>query len=340
MTSSRFAWIITVLFFGVCATWTDSAYSQEITDEQISAELEKSNAEMAIDGLEYGIGMIETLVVPGSGEKGRTIVARNVGNKRLNAQFVYADPRRGSRPYITYLVDVSDGVTRSGLDAAATEPAVDSGMATWSQAIPSVPIVKLADLGEDYDRFDLILAVYSILFGKTCVREDFPPGRLLGNPDMDGNGTVDIDIIHGGWLPACAFSWMKGGDSILAVTVTWVYLDQDLKPSDINGDGRSDVAFREIFYNDRFQWGVSGAADTVDVESIALHEAGHGLSIAHFGTVFVTDDGTWLAKPTAVMNPVYQGVRQNLYGIDKAALNASWRAWNIGKSDSRTLRRR
>ncbi len=331
--------LIVSVFVGVCGIWLEPVFSESAADDEISAVLEQVNADMAKDGLSYCIGMMETQTHPNSGEKGRTIVARDLGKDRLRAHFVPGDPRRGGRRNITYLIDRSDAAPALGPNAEATEEAIDRAMATWGQLIPAVPIEKLEDMGGDYDKFDFFLAIRGILAG-TCKSGDFSTNIISGNPDIDQNGTVDIDILHGGWLPACAFSWIQGGDSILAVTVTWVYLDENRNPSDINGDGRPDTAFREIFYNNRFAWSVSGESDEIDLESVALHEAGHGFSMGHYGTVF-SGNNTYMVKPLAVMNQIYTGIRRTPYPIDKVLLTGVWRGRESPKPTvSHTLRRR
>ena len=64
-----------------------------------------------------------------------------------------------------------------------------------------------------------------------------------------------------------------------------------------------DVALSEIYFNDAFDWtlgpGGDDAKPAIDVETAALHEIGHALSLGHFGP-----------PPAAVMNPVYDGPRR------------------------------
>ena len=59
----------------------------------------------------------------------------------------------------------------------------------------------------------------------------------------------------------------------------------------------------------------------IDVESIALHEGGHGLSQAHFGTVFFDASKKYSVdhlhfSPRAVMNAVYWDTQRELLGSD------------------------
>jgi hypothetical protein len=135
------------------------------------------------------------------------------------------------------------------------------------------------------------------------------------------------DITHAGWLPKAFFNAISppnGGDFILGVTFTFIWVSGG-QPTDIDNNGKTDVAFREIYYNNGFPWQING---TYDVETIALHEAGHGLSQAHFGKVFrTTANGKLHFSPRAVMNAVYAGLQQQLLGTDEAGHCSIWANW-------------
>ena len=76
-----------------------------------------------------------------------------------------------------------------------------------------------------------------------------------------------------------------GGDSILGATFTFIWIDTATgEPTDIDGNGKATLLFREVYYNDDFTWNIDSS---YDVETIAFHEAGHGLSQAHFGDIFI-----------------------------------------------------
>src|SRR5690606_30507576 len=95
--------------------------------------------------------------------------------------------------------------------------------------------------------------------------------------------------------------------------------------ADTNNDGRTDAAWREIYYNDAFLWR-DGSTDAVD--TIALHEAGHGLSHAHFGQASVTNaNGKLHPAPRAVMNAAYSGVQTNISGTDNGGHCSNWGSW-------------
>ena len=65
------------------------------------------------------------------------------------------------------------------------------------------------------------------------------------------------------------------------------------------------------------------------MESIAAHEAGHGLSQAHFGTVFITKGGNFQFAPRAVMNAVYVSPQQALLSTDEGGHCTNWSRWPI-----------
>jgi len=96
--------------------------------------------------------------------------------------------------------------------------------------------------------------------------------------------------------------------------------------TDIDGNGKGDTAFREIYYDPSFAWKDDGVSN-VDVETVALHEAGHGLSQGHFGKVFLKNDGSVQASPRAVMNAFYLRPQRSLLGTDNGGHCSNWAAW-------------
>ncbi len=58
----------------------------------------------------------------------------------------------------------------------------------------------------------------------------------------------------------------------------------------------------EIYWSGSYYWSMTGQGG-VDVETVSLHEAGHGLSQAHFGKIFASGgNGKLHFSPLAVMN--------------------------------------
>jgi hypothetical protein len=257
------------------------------------------------------------IFVDSSGHSAATTLIANNRTHTLSSWFVENDPRRGGSSSISYLVDQSDGSALSWAGApptgpvvvlsnAVTEAAIDRSMQRWEdQPRCNAPaVVKVPDSGADPDLID---------------------GLVAGNPALVG--TPFADITHAGWLPAGFFDAVAPGGAsfILGVTFTFVFVDDAGNATDIDRNGRADVAFREIYYNRSFPWGTNPAqAFNVDIESVATHEAGHAYGLAHFGKVFIDNKGQIKYAPRAVMNAVYVSAFRDLVGTDNASFCQIW----------------
>ena len=241
---------------------------------------------------------------------GQEVFADDRGNKHTGSHFVAGDPRRGHGNVLTYLVDQSDGATHTGvgLTNAQTEAAIDRAMHTWdvTTTCSKLPIVKVADPGSDPDLID----------------------GLVGFGDI---GTPFADITHAGWLPAAFFDLFapNGSSSIIGITFTFVFVDENGVPTDINHDGEEDTAFHETYYNDAFPYGINTNNITaLDVETVALHESGHALDQNHFGKIFLTlSNGRLHFAPQAVMNAAISTQKHSLLGTDMAGHCSLWGSW-------------
>jgi len=292
------------------AAFKKAAPGKSVLMDQTPVPMDMSawNAGLAEKGL--AIAYFEYVTAPSAADQaGRTVFASDRGNKQLSADWVPGDPRREGRTSITWATDGTEATTSSGPDAAATIAATQRAMATWQDITCSE--IPLADLG--VAPFDLGYVQWVFGFGGI-------PGYVA-------------DLTHAGFLPGAFFDALAPGGSgfILGVTFTLVWIDGG-SPTDIDGNGKSDVAFREIYYNDAFDWAIDSDFSQIDVESIVLHETGHGLSQAHFGDIFF--DGSGVASlrhlhfaPYAVMNAAYWDTQQELTGTDTAGHCSNWGSW-------------
>ena len=119
----------------------------------------------------------------------------------------------------------------------------------------------------------------------------------------------------------------------LGVCFTLTYTD------DINQDGKGDVAIKEIYYNDNFNWqDVAATGSGVDYFTVSLHETGHGLSQEHFGAVSGTpSNGKIQFSPRALMNAGYSGVNRVVAKTDKAGHCSNWGDWPNKLSQSKRI---
>lgn len=249
----------------------------------------------------YAVFSAEYLTTGESAEVGRTIFFSNVGNKQLAADFVPGTSLDGTDA-VSYYIDAK----RPSMDLAptVTAAAITRAMNTWNGVICS-------DLG-----------IYQIPFSKRNTTGFI--SELFG---FGGSLNYVADVVHAGWLGAEFFDLVgpQGSTYILGVTFTIIFTDDNGNPTDVDNNGKLDVAWREIYYNDAFAW-----ADHAhyDVETIALHESGHGLSQEHFGTAFL-DSGTGKLhfSPLAVMNAAYSGIQTQIGETDNAGHCSIWSSW-------------
>jgi hypothetical protein len=272
--------------------------------------LQMMNTGLALRHAKFQIDHAEWVTRGDQQEAGQEVFANDRGNKHTGSHFVAGDPRRGHGNVITYLVDQSDGATHTGvgLTNAQTEAAIDREMHTWdvTTTCSKFPIVKVTDTGADPDVID-------------------------GLSGFGGIGTPFADITHAGWLPAGFFDLFapNGSTFILGITFTFIFVDENGNPTDINHDGELDTAFHETYYNDAFPWGINTDNSTaIDVETVALHESGHGLDQGHFGRIFLTlSNGFLHFAPQAVMNAAISIQKHSLLGSDRAGHCSIWGSW-------------
>ena len=258
------------------------------------------NASGRTSGRNYGILMVEYITAGNSEEMGNTAFFKDLGNKQLEGDFVPALALDGTSD-VSYYID--DNRPSSNVSISASSNAIGRAMSTWDNEICSE--LGMTQIASDGRATGLVAAVFG--FG--------------------GSFDYVADVIHNGWMGADFFDILAPGGSefILGATFTIVFQDENGNLIDTDNNRKFDVAWREIYYNDNFLW---NDGSTYDVETIALHEAGHGLSQGHFGKAFV-DAGQFRLhfSPRAVMNAAYSGVQTQIQKTDQAGHCSNWAEW-------------
>lgn len=305
----------------------DARAAASSTDENAaySPLLAQIDATLAQSGARYRVGAAE-LRIAADGWTGvtSTILFANDRQHSFGAEWVKGDPRREGRLGVTYAIGSNTSIAPTTHDpdgsnqrlVTTTEQAayIDEAVGAWRALVcSSKPITKVpVPAGTDPDVVDQL------------VRGEAP----------SANYAPPADIVESGWQPASWFRTLAGGtagNSIIGVTIPFAFIDENGNFTDIDRNGKADLAQVEIFYNDRFFWG-NGAANVVDFYSILTHETGHALGLGHFGKVFVTKkdaaDGISVADvkyaPYAMMNAVYAGGRNEIAGSDNSQFCGVW----------------
>lgn len=268
--------------------------------------LNNINVALSSEDVNYKIAIAEFITIGENGKMGNEVIAKDVGNKQLGFDFVPNDSRRGwsgpvggSTDNITYAIDqTTDAVpVFGGLTGAETTSAILRAMTTWDN-------ITCSDLElSQNDDFGIDIGVIAFLNG------------------FGGSPFVFADVQHAGWRD------INFGGGVLGVAFTFGLTDPVTGEfTDIDENGKLDTAFREIYYDPSFNWADDGSSN-VDVETVALHEAGHGLSQAHFGKVMIKKNGDLKASPRAVMNALYAGPLRDLQGTDNGGHCSNWGEW-------------
>ncbi|MCP4201294.1 MAG: hypothetical protein GY769_05095 [bacterium] len=262
------------------------------------------------------LGMAETITDPLSGEPGRVEWFRqDLGNGQLSHDFVYGDPRRadfnGGASDVTFGVKGAVGDNLSA-DVNLTDQNfwMYESIATWDDEQCADPMLSQNATTPE------LPGVVELFFQTGNIFEIW-----------------EADLTQVGFYDGAAFPYFAANPNVLGVTFTLFWADADGNLTDIDGNGKFDVAFREIYYNDDFEWadnGLEGPQPSgpriFDLPTVAIHEVGHGFSAAHFGSIGIKD-GFLFAKPRAVMNAIYGGTLRDLLGRDVASHCSNWAQW-------------
>jgi hypothetical protein len=305
---------VAVALAGTMIVTPQAAEPQDAAYSQVLADMNVALAGAGINNIRIHSAEIS---VTKDGVNTATTLIANDRSHRISTLFVEGDPRRGGSLDLSYLVDQSDGAAlafanptgnaTTVLTNEVTEPIIDRAMRFW-QNEPSCPgpaFVKIPDDGSDPDLVDAL---------------------FTGNPALFG--TPLADITHAGWLPSSFFNLLvpNGSQFILGVTLTLSFVDDEGNLTDVDGNGRADSAFSEIYYNRGFGWSENALTRPrgIDIDSVVTHEAGHAVGLGHFGKVFLDNNGALKYAPRSIMNAVYISPFTQLAGTDNASFCSIW----------------
>ncbi len=277
-------------------------------DGPVSAVLDSINRALAVRGLNIQVERAEFVVAntPAAPASGQVVFA-NDRAKRLASRWVAGDPRRAADgDHINWLVVDPLMAAHTSAGSQDVTASIASAFDTWDNE-------TCTTLNVDQRQWD----------GTT-----FPSGILPNDLPFDPF-EANVNVI--GFLPGSVFNTVLGAgasQSVLGVTFTFVFIDSDQTPTDINHDGRDDTAFKEMWFNNDFTWTTTGVGSGIDVETVALHESGHAFEMGHFGKIFGTLGNLKLhISPRAVMNAAILGTLRSPLGSDDAAFCGNWASW-------------
>ena len=160
---------------------------------------------------------------------------------------------------------------------------------------------------------------------------DYGPETIVVASGKGGVGKSVVSVLLAlalrqvGGLSNATEELAKRVPPVIAATFTFRFIDGAGNDTDIDNNGVPDAAFREVYYTGNFPWAVGG---NIDIQTVVLHETGHGLSQAHFGKAFVTNsNGALHFAPRAVMNAGYSGVNTAITATDNGGHCSNWGSW-------------
>lgn len=256
------------------------------------------------------LGVAEYITDPLSGEAGGVEwFQKDVGNAQLAHDFVYNDPRAIWDDVEGLSYGVKEGNTSSDVNLINQTYWLHESFNIWQSLTCS----------------GLELTEIPVNSGTPGLIENFFAGGGINI------SLIEADVTQIGFRGVSRI--FPPGTSTLGVAYTLFWADGNGNLTDIDGDGKIDAAFREIYYNDQYEWADNGlegrqpdGTRLFDFPTVATHEAGHGLSTAHFGNIG-RKDGVLFVSPRTVMNAIYGGTLRELTGRDQGSHCSNWEDW-------------
>lgn len=292
------------LVLSACDTQAPSITETEPSDPAVTASTPLPGDYI---GHTVVLSYAEYITDPASGEAGGIeYFQKDTGNGQLSQDFVYNDPRNaqfdGGEPGVTFAV--ASGNTSPDANLENQGFWFGKSLQAWAN-------LQCSGLNLTEKIIDPNYPGIVNIFLQT--------GQI---PLIQG-----ADVTQVGFFSPAEFPYFAANPNVLGVAFTLSWVDPNGNLTDIDGNGKSDVAFREIYYNDAYNWADNGAEGPfIDFPTVAIHEAGHGLSAAHFGNIGVKD-GTLVANPRSIMNAIYGGLLRDFAGRDVSTHCSNWAQW-------------
>ena len=263
------------------------------------------NRQAVARGANVAVSRAELLLTSDAPAKTARIIFANDRQLRLQSRWVPRDIRRlATDETLSFGVYTPFAWATVGGQA---ESAFDATFATWNAASCSKMKVRKKALAPG----QIPSFIMTSLFPPADINDvGFVPGSFFDQVFGAGASRFTVGV-------TITLTFIKVGPTGVPV------LDPNGNPipTDVDGDGRFDTAFKEVWFNDAMAYATNGDPTKIDIESAALHEHGHALELGHFGKI-VGDPktGKLQASPRAVMNAFILGVQRTPLGTDNAAL--------------------
>ena len=244
-------------------------------------------------------------------------------NRRLPSQFVEHDPRRGDYVGLGWTFDARHGTAYTFVNGAETFLTPPESAAQARTAF---------DLWTSLTCYSAITYEVPYPYGPGFENIEFFDDFILGPEPQPFRPVAEVTVA--GFYPYTFFRQVYGGpygDNILAFELTYSFYDWTTGQwTDIDGNGKYDSFWTEIYLNDLHYWGDAvtlGPNIVVDLETVALHEMGHSFGLDHFGRGFENHGGVIYAAGN-VMSSRYVGPYRQISGTPSATFCGIYGSWD------------